>query len=139
MSLVYDLSAFSLIIYLVARSHVYRFPLPSLLRTIAQDATLYFLVIFTSHLVLELTLLFAKPAIQLLPATGNIVYLPVMITRLMLSLRKANASQEHAWSLGRPTVHTTMAFAECRGFIDAGDEIHLDTHANRHEGTQSQA
>ncbi|KAF9644213.1 hypothetical protein BDM02DRAFT_1059665 [Thelephora ganbajun] len=68
-SLLYDFLAFALIIYLVARSNVYKSPIPSLLWTIAQDATLYFLVIFTSHLVLELTLLFGRPSIQLLPAT----------------------------------------------------------------------
>ncbi|KAF9645533.1 hypothetical protein BDM02DRAFT_3262853 [Thelephora ganbajun] len=137
-SLLYDLLAFSLTVYLAARSNIYKSPIPSLLRTIAQDATLYFLVIFTSHLVLELTLLFARPTIRVLPAAGNTVYLPVMVTRLMLSLKKANASQEHAWSLGAPTVHTAIAFAECRGFADTGDEIHLDTYASGHEGTQSQ-
>ncbi|KAF9648233.1 hypothetical protein BDM02DRAFT_3261179 [Thelephora ganbajun] len=137
-SLVYDFLVFSVIIYLVARSNVYRFPIPSLLKTIAQDATLYFLVIFTSHLMLELTLLLGRPSLQVLPAVGNVVYLPVMITRLMLSLRKANASQECGWSLGAPTAHTTMAFAERRGVTDAGDEVHLDTYASGHEGTQSQ-
>ncbi|KAF9644217.1 hypothetical protein BDM02DRAFT_3263685 [Thelephora ganbajun] len=138
-SLLYDFLAFALIIYLVARSNVYKFPIPSLLRTIAQDATLYFLVIFTSHLVLELTLLFARPTIQLLPGTGNLVYLPVMVTRLMLSLKKSNASQTYAWSLAKPTVHTTMAFAERRGFAGTGDEVHLDTYPSGQGGTQSQA
>ncbi|KAF9644220.1 hypothetical protein BDM02DRAFT_3122279 [Thelephora ganbajun] len=138
-SLLYDFLAFSLIIYLVARSNVYKSPIPSLLWTIAQDATLYFMFIFTSHLVLELTLLFARPTLQVHPAGGNIVYLPVMIARLMLSLKKANASQEHVWSLGVPTTHTTVAFAERRGFSDTRDEINLDVYGSGHEGTQSQA
>ena len=55
-----DLSAFLVIVYLVFRSHAYQFLVPSLLRTIAQDATFYFLVIFTSHLIFELTLLFGR-------------------------------------------------------------------------------
>ena len=55
-----DLLAFLVIVYLVLRSHVYRIPVPSLLRTIAQDATHYFLILFTSHLVFELTLLVGR-------------------------------------------------------------------------------
>ena len=66
-------------------------------------------------------------------------YLPVMITRLLLSLKKANASQEHAWSLGEPATHTTMRFAEGRGGASTRDEIHLDTFASTQEAaTQSQ-
>ncbi|KAF9644210.1 hypothetical protein BDM02DRAFT_3190815 [Thelephora ganbajun] len=130
--------AFSLIIYLVARSNVYRFQIPSLLRIIVQDATHYFMIIFTSHLALELTLLFERPTIQLLPAIGNVVYLPVMITRLMLSLKKATVTREYAWSLGEPTLNTVMGFAERRGPANVKDEIPLDTYAGKHEeGTQS--
>ena len=64
-------------------------------------------------------------------------YLSVMITRLLLSLRKANASQEHGWSFGEPTTHSTMRFAGRRGDISTRDEIHLDTFASTHERTQS--
>ena len=66
-------------------------------------------------------------------------YLPVMITRLLLSLRKANASQEHGWSLGELTTHTTMRFAERRDGAPTRDEIRLDTFVSTHEETQSQA
>jgi len=58
------------------------------------------------------------------------VYLSVMITRLMLSLKKAATSQENGWSFGEPTTHTTMRFAERRGGVPARDEIHLDTFAS---------
>ena len=59
-----DLLAFLVIVYLVLRSHLYRVPVPSLLRTIAQDSTHYFLIIFTSHLVFELTLLLGRVRIS---------------------------------------------------------------------------
>ena len=65
-----------------------------------------------------------------------------MITRLLLSLRKANASQEGAaWSLGEITTHTTMRFAERRGGVTTRDEMPLDTFADTHldEGSESQA
>lgn len=66
-----------------------------------------------------------------------------MITRLLLSLKKSNASQECAWSLGEPTTHTTMRFAEHRGVAnpqdETQDEIRLDTFASTHEEAQSRA
>jgi hypothetical protein len=55
-----DVLAFSVIVYLVVRSNVNKVPVPSLLRTIAEDATYYFLVVFTSHLVAMMFLLFAS-------------------------------------------------------------------------------
>ena len=55
-----DVLAFSLIIYLVLRFNINEVPIPSLLRTIAKDTTYYFMVVFTSHLVLMLFLIFAN-------------------------------------------------------------------------------
>ena len=67
-------------------------------------------------------------------------FVPVMITRLVLSLKKAATSREDGWSLGEPTItHNTMRFAECRGGVATRDEIPLDTFASTHEGTQSRA
>ena len=53
-----DFLAFSVIIYVVVRSNVYRVPIPGLFRTIVRDATYYFLVVFTSHLMVMFFLLF---------------------------------------------------------------------------------
>ena len=61
-----------------------------------------------------------------------------MITRLLLSLKKAAASQEDAWSFGEPSEHTTMRFAECQGGISTKDEIHLDIFVSTRESTRSQ-
>jgi len=55
-----DFLAFSVIIYLVVRSNVTKVPIPGILKTIARDATYYFLVIFTSHLVIVMFFLFVK-------------------------------------------------------------------------------
>ena len=55
-----DVLAFSVIIYLVVRSNVNKIPIPSIFKTIARDATYYFLVIFTSHLVLVMFLAFTS-------------------------------------------------------------------------------
>ena len=59
-----DFLAFSVIVYLVVRSNVDKVPIPRLLKTIVRDATYYFLVIFSSHLVFMLFLLFANVRIS---------------------------------------------------------------------------
>ena len=51
-----DFLAFSLVIYLATRSKAQELRIPSILETIAEDAMRYFLVIFTSHFVLMMTL-----------------------------------------------------------------------------------
>ena len=61
-----------------------------------------------------------------------------MITRVMLSLKKAANSQGHEWSLGEPTAHTTIRFAERQGGVSTGDGMYLDTSASIHEETKSQ-
>ena len=55
-----DLLAFLFIIYLAFKSGAFQSGLPSLFGVMAEDATLYFMVIFTSHLILELTLIFGS-------------------------------------------------------------------------------
>jgi hypothetical protein len=61
-----------------------------------------------------------------------------MITRLMLSLKKAVTSSENAWNLGEPTAHATIRFADRRGGASTRDEIRLDTFASTREGTEIQ-
>ena len=51
-----DFLAFSLIIFLAARSKTPGLRAPTILRTIAVDATRFFLVVFASHFVLTMTL-----------------------------------------------------------------------------------
>ena len=69
----------------------------------------------------------------------RISYLPVMVGRLMLSLKKAAASREGVWSFGEATPTAGLRFADRRR-IDAGDEMRLDTLetvVGRSEGAQS--
>ncbi|KAF9790805.1 hypothetical protein BJ322DRAFT_1170204 [Thelephora terrestris] len=133
-SLLYDLLAFSLTIMLARRSMTSGLRIPTILNVIAEDATRYFLVIFTSHFVLEMTLNLGRESIQLLPASGNVVFLPVMISRIMLSLKKAADSQRNDWSLGEPSASgaglSAMKFSRPRrglGRMDS-DEIPLGTY-----------
>jgi hypothetical protein len=58
-----------------------------------------------------------------------------MITRLMLSLKKAADSQEHAWTLGEPTTVIPMRFAERQDVIMMHD-MSPNTSASTDERTQ---
>ena len=60
-----DLLAFSVIVSLVVRSSVRGDPIPSIFRIMTRDATYYFLVIFTSHLLLVIFLAFARVSTSL--------------------------------------------------------------------------
>jgi len=98
-SLVYDSLAFLVIVIHAVRSGFEGIRMSRILRTIVQDTTIYFMVIFTSHFVFVMTLLLERPILQLLPGVGNFTYLPVMIGRLMLSLKKAAEPSKPEWSL----------------------------------------
>jgi len=68
-------------------------------------------------------------------------FLPIMITRLLLSLKKAGSqSEEYEWSFGGPTTHTTIKFVDCRleGGVATRDEISLNTFSGARERTYSQ-
>ena len=60
-------------------------------------------------------------------------YLPVMVTRLLLSLRKVTASREYVWDFGNPTMDA-MDFAKHRGPMATNEDIRLDTFASTSEG-----
>jgi hypothetical protein len=70
-----DLLAFSLIVFLVVQSNVNKIPISSLFKTIVLDATFYFLVIFTSHVVLVMFLIFAKVRISSYSSHGPLTSL----------------------------------------------------------------
>jgi len=55
-----DVLIFSTIVYTALQSNLYQLRIPSLLRTIVRDATHYFLVIFTSQLLLVFTLILGR-------------------------------------------------------------------------------
>ena len=58
-----DFLAFTMVVFLVTRLRATGIKIQSLMETIAADAVLYFLVIFTSHFVLAMTLYFARVSV----------------------------------------------------------------------------
>ncbi|KAF9650807.1 hypothetical protein BDM02DRAFT_3267692 [Thelephora ganbajun] len=99
LSLFFDAMVFSVIVYVSLRTE-FSLPggQPSILQTIFQDSTVYFLVIFSSHLLSLIVLLVTRPSLQLLPSLGNNVLLPLMISRLMLSLKRAHRDKKSSWT-----------------------------------------
>jgi hypothetical protein len=58
-----DALAFLVVIGFVRSGPLKGFKMPRLLRTFVQDSTVYFLIIFTSHFVLEMSLLLARVSV----------------------------------------------------------------------------
>jgi len=139
-SLFYDCLAFALIILLVTKSKASGLKVPRLLGIIAEDATWYFLVIFTSHFVVVMTLSFGRRTIRLLPGPSVIVFLPLMVSRIMLSLRKAANSSRQAWSLMEITTNgsslQTMKFLRPqKGMDEEQDDISLEMYPESQTST----
>lgn len=142
-SLFYDFCAFLLTVFFVVRARTARFKFPTIWGVLLEDATRYFLVIFTSHFVLVMFLNLGRPSIQLLPATGTVVYLPVMISRIMLSLKRAADPIERDWCLGDRAANEIVGLRSIRFFYPRGgtdvreegsDNIPLDTYFDSRAG-----
>jgi len=122
-SLCYDFLGFLVIVFFAIKSGFISSKMPRLLRAIIQDATVYFLIIFTSHFVFEMTLLLLRPNLQLLSGSGNYVFLPVMIGRMMLSLKKAADPSKAAWSLTSLTHMSSRTQLHTIQFASAPEEF----------------
>lgn len=102
LSLGFDLAAF-LIVLVQTRvlKKQYRDPnITTIADTVTRDTEVYFLLIFSSHLLLVLMMIFMKQLLHFLPAVGNAVFVPMMITRIILSLKKA-ASEPPTFEMTR--------------------------------------
>lgn len=96
----FDVVAFSIVVFTARSRREFRYPgMPSILDTILRDATLCFVLIFSAHCLLLFFLLVNKDGYWLLPAMANTTFIPLMASRLMLSLKKAAANQKRVWSL----------------------------------------
>jgi len=111
LSVVYDVLAFLVVVYSARnRGPAHALGAPSLFGKIVQGATMYFLVIFTGHIMSFLEF-FAPPSVQIIPASGNVVLIPMMITRLMLSLKRNPNPADETWSLGESTQQDSVGFS----------------------------
>ncbi|KAF9648024.1 hypothetical protein BDM02DRAFT_3129359 [Thelephora ganbajun] len=101
----FDLLAFVIIFVTAKRRGSARHPgIPSILDTILRDATLYFILIFAGQVLFEMFLFFAPEGVQLMPGVATMVFIPIMVSRLMLSLKKAAIEPTLPWSLATMTL-----------------------------------
>lgn len=100
----FDILAF-LIVFIVARKPGHhRYPgIPSILSVILRHATKYFLLIFLLQILYDLFIFFASESIALFPGLASTVLVPLMASRLMLSLKKASLEHTRAWSFSTAT------------------------------------
>jgi len=118
LSFIFDLATFIMIFYYAARSKS-RYGMPSIVKTVLEDATIHFIVMALCHLVLALTVIFAKTTIKLLPATGSIILMPILVTRLVLSLKKAADPESGIeWRVDHFTTRTEpLSVPHCRSLV----------------------
>jgi len=96
LSLFFDFAAFVATIVFAFRSTP-RFPgprtnvpiLPYVLRTVVRDAMLYFGAMFASQLIFIMFQASARDGLKKIPAPGYIALLPILVSRLVLSLKKS--------------------------------------------------
>ncbi|KAF9648022.1 hypothetical protein BDM02DRAFT_2449903 [Thelephora ganbajun] len=101
----FDLLAFVIIFVTAKRRGATRYPgIPTILDTIRRDATLYFILMFAGQVLYEMFLFFAPEEIQLMPGMAAMVIIPIMVSRLMLSLKRAAIEPTLPWSLATMTL-----------------------------------
>lgn len=107
-SLAFDLAVFVIILVRTRVSGSQRGDsnIPNIINTVTRDAVIYFSVIFTSHFLLVLMLRFVRPSLRFLPTVGNAVFVPMMITRIILSLKKAASTPPKFEMVEVPTEYT---------------------------------
>lgn len=99
-----DLITFICIIVFVVRVNHGQSRMTRLTRTILQDGVLYFFVMAGFHIAMVLCISFTTLIIPIFPPITIIVLIPVMISRLVISLRKAaDGSLVQAWDGGHFT------------------------------------
>jgi len=112
-----DLLAFSVIIYPVVRSKVTKVPIPSLLKTMVQDAAYYFLVIFTSHLVLLMFLIFASVS-----TSSSFTIFSLRLANTFIGSNQVNPRSVSDTRMCVPFVHSQESFPH-----DSGNFVYVQT------------
>lgn len=67
---------------------------PNLLSTVSKDTVIYFAVISSSHLLVVIMFSVARPMLRAVATVGNAVLIPLMIVRMIISLRKAASDSQ---------------------------------------------
>lgn len=114
--IIFDVIAFAIIFATAKRPKMIYPGIPSLLDTILRDATFYFLLVFASQVCLLSFMSFAPDPVQLMPGIANTIFIPMMASRLMLSLKRAAVEPQFPETIlsfggGWPREGETLRFA----------------------------
>lgn len=111
LSLVFDLGAFVIVLTRTRALRTWRGDsnAPTILDTVTRDNATYFLIIFSSHLLFVLMLALAKGTLSYLPTAGISFFVPMMITRIIISLKKAASAPPEVMELPARSDYITAA------------------------------
>lgn len=98
LAIVFDIFTFSIIFVTVKRRGPTYPGVPSLLNIIQRDATLYFILIFACQFCLLLFLFLTPASIRLMPGVAATILIPIMVSRMTLSLKEASLKPIARWS-----------------------------------------
>ncbi|KAF9783518.1 hypothetical protein BJ322DRAFT_1110412 [Thelephora terrestris] len=95
-----DLLSFLIILVTTKKlAHISHPSVPSILDVILRGATLYFIFLSAFQVALVVFVIFSPEEIRLMPGVVDIVFVPIMASRLMLSLKKAANEPHGPWSV----------------------------------------
>jgi len=95
LSLVFDFAVFALAVIQnqIMKSRNRGVNRSSILHTVSRDAGIYFALITIAHLLILVMYLAAGPETGRIPLVGTVVFIPMMICRMIMSLKKVASSQ----------------------------------------------
>jgi len=103
-ALAFDVLAFVVIFFTARRLGTGRYPgVPSILDTLLRDATIYFVLVLLCQLLFQVFTLAATDVYKVFPGAASMAIIPIMASRLMISLKKAGS--EHIGLRSLPTIH----------------------------------
>jgi len=95
-ALAFDITVFVLIIVQIRliKSTYSGVNVPGILDTVGRDAEIYFVVVSSSHFLVVVMYSVARPMLRALAPYGSSVLIPMMMTRIVISLKKAASSRQ---------------------------------------------
>jgi len=131
-SLLFDVGVFVVIVIRLLWRRPRSVRMSSIVQTIVKDATIYVLLLCTSRIICLFLLVFAKRLAQITRFTGSNVFMSIMVTRMLLSLKRTSAQvPDQDWAVtGRSleslsTLDLPSTPGVIRGNVRFSDPMHL--------------
>jgi len=132
LSIPYDSLVFGITVYYSWKQAAAHWSLeasPSLFHTLFRDGFIYFLFIFVNHIMCTVALVLGQA--HIIPGVGLYVYVPLAISRLMISLRRAAIKGDDLVFYSRSRNQLTWASAHLATEVEERMEKRDDTESIR--------